>query len=275
MSENENYLDQEQAKNLAGVGLDTILRYRDLGLLRVYTIKGEEKYSEEDVRLLFNSKIATSSPQPAVQAITEERPTDQRKDLSRKSDEDQKSPKREKPKEPDLPRLSDIVKEEEARLIFNGSNSSSSNGENTAQFLSNLKRQPVEGSGQAHISFHQEEISGKRGISSLGSHNSALDISSIELLELTRSLKDQLEIVKDERNWLRRRVEKLESQAEREQIILMSETETIRSLVLQKESSEKQKSPWAFLLSWARPAEQHTIEQSSQTRNEKNKKGDF
>jgi hypothetical protein len=54
---------------------------------------------------------------------------------------------------------------------------------------------------------------------------------SFELLDLNKALKDQIEILKQERDWLRTRVEKLEIRTERDQLLLMSETKTVQSLL--------------------------------------------
>ncbi len=53
--------------------------------------------------------------------------------------------------------------------------------------------------------------------------------------------------LKDERSWLRTRIERLEEKGERDQILLLSETQTIRKLV---SIGEQRKSPVKNFLSW-------------------------
>lgn len=64
--------------------------------------------------------------------------------------------------------------------------------------------------------------------------------------ETTRLLREQLDEIKRERDWLRDRVEKLETHSERDQMLLLAESETVRRLINQ----QKRKSFWAFALPW-------------------------
>lgn len=263
MSEEAKLLSQEESALLAGVCTDTIKRYRDLGLLRVYTTNEREQFSEDDIRLLFNARIKAKITEPQKPPIqTDSKPKETDSDVN----------------EEKLPRLQDIVREASNK----SSSSTEVNKKTETSFLTDeikskinqsdkiLESNPNEAkpvmqeSGVDNTSLNLEKIpysdSQNNQDSQYFSHQrrQQSDFNSIELLEITRSLKDQLEIVKEERNWLRKRIEKLESQTEREQMILMSETETIRSLVHQQEAHFKKskQSPWSFLLSWTNPKEQ-------------------
>ena len=46
-----------------------------------------------------------------------------------------------------------------------------------------------------------------------------------------RMLREQIELLREERDWLRRRIEQLELRGEREQMLLLSEKDTVRRLV--------------------------------------------
>lgn len=70
----------------------------------------------------------------------------------------------------------------------------------------------------------------------------------IELLQLSQTLREQLEMVKEERDWLRTRLERLEARSEREQMLLLSESETVRSLISQR--GDKKRSFWNIALPW-------------------------
>ncbi len=58
---------------------------------------------------------------------------------------------------------------------------------------------------------------------------------------------DEIADLKNQRGWLRERVEKLEEKADRDQILLLSETQTIRKLIAIQEA---RKSPVRNLLEW-------------------------
>jgi len=56
-------------------------------------------------------------------------------------------------------------------------------------------------------------------------------VSQYELIAMNRRLREEIRMLRDERDWLRGRVEKLESRGERDQMLLVSESQTIKSLV--------------------------------------------
>ena len=70
-----------------------------------------------------------------------------------------------------------------------------------------------------------------------------------QVIEINRSLRDQVEQLRNERDWLRTRLEKLETRSEREQMLVISESETIRSFIRQQ---QKRRSFWSFALPWLR-----------------------
>lgn len=77
--------------------------------------------------------------------------------------------------------------------------------------------------------------------------------NSYELLEVSRTLKDQIEMLKQERDWLRRRVEVLESRSERDQMMLLSENKTVQSLLTV--AAKPRSGFWSFALPWLRSSD--------------------
>lgn len=74
-----------------------------------------------------------------------------------------------------------------------------------------------------------------------------------ETSQLTRTLRDQIEMLREERDWLRTRLEKLELRYEREQMILLSENDTVRTLISQ---IGKPKRRWWHALPWFKQEDQ-------------------
>ena len=73
---------------------------------------------------------------------------------------------------------------------------------------------------------------------------------------MTKGLREQIQILREERDWLRARVEKLETRSEREQMLLLSESENIRKLIQQTETRKS----WLRALPWfkgSRTSAQH------------------
>ena len=67
--------------------------------------------------------------------------------------------------------------------------------------------------------------------------------------EVSKLLREQIETLRRERDWLRERVEKLENRSEREQMLLLSESETIRNLVSMNQE-QRRKPFWRLALPW-------------------------
>ncbi len=71
--------------------------------------------------------------------------------------------------------------------------------------------------------------------------------TTVELLEINKSLRDQIQILREERDWLRERIEKLESRSEREQMLMLSESENLRSMInLNKKTFLQKTLPWLY-----------------------------
>lgn len=211
------FLTAEEAAACANISEETIFKYKELGLLRAFRVNGQEQYREDEIRMIFNARMKAA--QHSVEHVASKTPeaTVSLKETIQKSDEANKN------SEEELPTLHDILREDTplAASIEKSSTDTQNQGTHTqAEFVKNRENAP---------DFR------------------SFDIPSIELLELTRSLKDQLETVKEERNWLRRRVEKLEASIEREQMIAISKTESLRNLIEQRSTT---KSSWSFLLPW-------------------------
>ncbi len=227
------FLTCKEAALSASVGEETILKYKELGLLRSFRVNGQEQYREDEIKLIFNSKKKFQAKQNSPHVQTEK---------IKLTSQNAQQPSEE------LPTLSEILAGEilaretltseiltEDRLAEN-----SSQHITTKEQVDNSKQLPND---DQQASYPTEFVKNRENTQ----ESAVFDIPSIELLELTRSLKDQLEMIKEERNWLRRRVEKLESSIEREQMLAISKTETIRNLI---DHTKTQKKSWSFFLPW-------------------------
>lgn len=89
--------------------------------------------------------------------------------------------------------------------------------------------------------------------SEVRNENSSDEISRLKnLLSLQERIldakDDEIADLKNQRAWLRERIEKLEEKSDRDQILLLSETQTIRSLIAYQEA---RKSPIRQFLEWS------------------------
>lgn len=87
--------------------------------------------------------------------------------------------------------------------------------------------------------------------SNLSRHVSSLPVSSLpvatnyDLITINKRLRDEIYELKKERDWLRERLEKVEARSEREQMLLLHESETVRALL-----NERPKRPFWTALPW-------------------------
>jgi hypothetical protein len=71
----------------------------------------------------------------------------------------------------------------------------------------------------------------------------------VQMQEKILDLKDAaLEALRKERDWLRVRIERLEEKSDRDQLLLLSETQTIRKLIIM---SDRRRSTFRQLMEWA------------------------
>lgn len=140
-----------------------------------------------------------------------------------------------------------FFKEQDVRSVFH-----LSSNQKVQVKVASAQEQPVEQASESIslaeqitvIPLSQEiEITGSPKESSRGE-----SLRIIELLQLSQTLREQLEMVKEERDWLRTRLERLEARSEREQMLLLSESETVRSLISQR--NDKKRSFWNIALPW-------------------------
>jgi DNA-binding transcriptional MerR regulator len=218
-------LTAAESAALSGVSIDTINQYRDFGLLKVQNVQGQDYFEEEDIKIVFNSRIVGRAVEKS------------------QSLPDQASIK---PEDPELPTLSSILGQEAKQ---SSTKVVKLHADKPPEVV--VKIDEVINSGNKDNSgVICGELEDKANSTNNNSYTESEGPSSIEVLELSRSLKQQLELVMSERDWLRQRVEKLEVQLERQQLISMTETETLRIMA---KSKEERPSPWSFLLSWTQP----------------------
>ncbi len=218
-------LTAAESSALAGVNIDTINQYRDFGLLKVQNVQGQDYFEEDDIKIVFNSRIVG-------RAVEKSQPLPDQASI--------------KPEDSELPTLSSILGQEAKK-----------SSTKVVKLHADKPLEVVDKVDEVINSGNKDdsgvicgELEDKVNSTNNNSYTESEGPSSIEVLELSRSLKQQLELVLSERDWLRQRVEKLEVQLERQQLISMTETETLRIMA---KSKEEKPSPWSFLLSWTQP----------------------
>ena len=229
MTTNLRLLSESQSADLTGVGIDTIREYQKVGLLRPILSNNEVYFAESDLRRVFqmppaeaNGAMAQAEPATPFQvpegsiAISL-----------------LQSPRTAKP--------SPVMQEPSADKVDTAIASAPLDNRPSPDMT--LAPQPQQATGERleqASSRPAEAIADTAARAAVTHAPSAVTFSepghsnSYDLLEVNKSLREQIEVLREERNWLRKRLEAAESRAERDQMLLLSETKTVRALCAPK-----------------------------------------
>jgi hypothetical protein len=227
-------IGEEQSAELAGVSLSTIQQYRQFGLLEAILKNDQVFYKEVDIKTLFyTTKDGSTGPKVTSDAETGYLPLSNEEAKSKAETEHHQA------RVIPLPTLDDLVKESAPKQEQEQTEISASEEKITGD--------KKDTGPSVSAAEKQEDVAVETETPAAEPVASTPQPGTYELLEVNRSLQEQVQMLREERDWLRQRIEKLESRSEREQMLLLAGSETVRNLV----NSEKQKKPlWNFALPW-------------------------
>lgn len=211
MSGSANFIPAEDAAIFAGVSIQTLTRFAEAGYLRVTeSPDGGCHFSRRDLEQVFGRSSASSAPiQP-----TEASPHDETKSAVNKV-EIPEAPLSEQiipmANEPEAVEQQDPIPQADSPV-------GASAPDSAADFR--IQRLEAEVVKFKHVIELQEQI---------------LDLRDNELTSL-----------KEEREWLRRRIERYEEKSSRDQVLLLSETQAIAHLI----HKQQRRSPVRAALEW-------------------------
>lgn len=253
-------LDEDKAACLAGVTVDTIHRYRDFGLLRVIDKEGAEFFDERDIRNLFYTK-----KQAQGQDAGSEETSEAEAPLEMRGADHGEGPNEPHP-ESDLPpliqndsvrtdELDDGAQKQEVAAASPELAEARAQAESSARDIASKyfgRGMQLSSNGAAFSPLNTQNAASASEQS--GKSNEAFpanfpDTEREALTQQNLSLKEQLEVLRQERDWLRQRVERLETRSEREQMLLLTESQTLKS-VLAESGFGKTQSFWKKALPW-------------------------
>lgn len=214
-------MSESESTRFAGVTLDTLRQYERFGLLQSVRKDNEVFYRENDLRTVFGVNESSRSPesnseQPLTQPNVAQAP--------------QQFPNPEPPRTEGNPIHTATVEPERVPPAAAQSQFEQTQGQDFHQFR---PQNPTFDSGVTY------------------SHPQSPGV--FEMLESNKTLREQIQILKDERDWLRKRVEKLETRTERDQMLLIAENETVKGLMHQLPAPAPRRSFWQISLPWLRP----------------------
>ena len=256
-----NLLSESQSAELAGVSPQTLQQYREFGLLKAVWQGDSAYYSESEIRSIFFTKNKTAIPNEFSAVESNEKIMTQ--DSNSQLFENQSNIK--VANSSAQINNEGLLKSDEKVLsiqehfkaskptTFTTQPSPSSQPPPNFQALKqeNPHLTTVEDILSDKVKIKTEEAENKKEVvnndsSTISSLLHQSQVANTELIETNKNLREQLEIVREERNWLRARIEKLEARSEREQMLILAESENVRNLINQK----KQKSLLSLALPW-------------------------
>lgn len=201
----ESYFTEVEAASAAGVSIETIREFASIGVLRGRQENGHQLFSKSDLQSVFQSlkPISTNS---SSEASLPEAPKSESAPVVLKEEPVVATP-------PPTPEV-----------------------EHSVIIETSLPKEPQ----ALQVAEPVTEPSPERITKS---EPTVIDRDSFELLELNQSLRDQIQMLREERDWLRKRVEVLEVRGERDQMLLISEARTVQNLLPER------KSPFRFFSS--------------------------
>jgi DNA-binding transcriptional MerR regulator len=186
-------LSEQESSNLVGVSLETIKRYQEFGLLKPVMKNNLPFYREKELKNLFLITSASDKSASEKPVSVAEASTGAAAPKNQSS----------------VPTLSDLLSE---RLAPVGESLKTDSSEQNAIEPEDTK-----------------SVSAEPPSQQLSAPVPAIRME--DLVYENKGLKDRLKSLEDERDWLRQRVEQLEERSGREQMLLLSEKETLRDVL--------------------------------------------
>lgn len=224
-------ISEHEAASLAGVSVETIRQFTKFGLLR----PEEGQYREVELRTVFRiSGSAHTTPQNNSTETNAAKPLSQQIQVEGGSTPQQRI----------TPEQTDTKSGDKAPLNTT-SNTNEQQPEQTAQTTAtqtatNSTTSTVNKSAPVQEGPHQSSAGLTTGLTPELT-------ASYEFLELTRSLREQVEMLRVERDWLKTRLEKFEERAERDQMLLLSQGDSVSKLI---QDRPQERSFLARMLPW-------------------------
>jgi hypothetical protein len=277
MSGSSKLLSESESARIAGVSIETIRQYAQFGLLEPRLENGVTHFRESEIRSIFYTKneeiaptpaegptpsetspksaalditsgtsheVSTASASPGTMATTpppEQASPKPQENMPQPNQEQEAAAKLAPAPEDYLTTLESILAAETPKPLEPEPSADGYSPNTQEGRVQTLKSQTTSSqNGETQTWETQAQHSRRSAASYTGS-------STLELMEANRGLRSQIEILQEERDWLRKRVEKLEGQAEREQMLLLAESETVRSLI---KNQDRTRSFWTFALPW-------------------------
>ncbi len=213
----ERYFTELEAASAAGVSPDTIREFASIGILRAEEREGQKRFSHRELEAVFQSIKSDIPPEVLHQESAPELKADEYASNSEVTFTAELEDHDEGNQPPPEPAAQASPPPEAPNSPFSNSQSQTSQS--------------------ANPEIREAVFQDRR--------ETFIEHNSFEFLELNKTLRDQIQILRDERDWLRKRVEVLEVRAERDQMLLLSESRNLQNLLPDKRPRRWFALPWS------------------------------
>jgi hypothetical protein len=217
----DKLLTIEQATQLAGVSASTLMRFAEAGYFRIHNSGPNIKFSGLEIAQVFGTSLKDSSTRIAPSSLKEEKtinPSDASIALEAKKDQTA----------------------DEISATNNNRDELNLQADQTP--LSQKIEVIIEADGPKSLSPQTAEIASAFALNSTTTSTTESFEPFKKVLQLQEELLAQktnlIEDLIKERDWLRTRLEKMEEKAERDQMLLMVESQKVRCLIGKDKTSE-------------------------------------
>lgn len=244
-------LSPEESAHLAHVSVETINQYSLYGLLRnASTSPNEAKYDADEVASLFHINLAGSAAPTDRSTSNQSLSTPADSAVAAKQAEKHTDPTNGSAGAADL-----TVKTEQSKPILDPEETPSSAEQIATPEPATENKIASEPKAEATSAASSSSVSHPPSVvpdPSTALRALSLSPNTIELYEVNGLLREQLQAVKQERDWLRERLEKLEVRTERDQMLMLTNSDTVRTLLRQSDEAKKKRGFFSGLIPWMR-----------------------
>jgi ubiquinone biosynthesis protein UbiJ len=230
------YISETEAIQVCGVSASTLSRFAETGYLSVEReADGLALYNAEELSTVFGKEIPSATEKkaslPKQEESTQSGEESQTARVETPSPSESRKPEllRDQPKSAEKSAPDNNPKEQEKVIAL------PIEREKVSQATDKDPRDDLSDVYETKISNLEEELLRAKKVHEVNER--IIEIREQEISQL-----------RDERNWLRTRIERLEEKGERDQILLLSETQIVRQMIEQQES--KKRSPIRAALNW-------------------------
>lgn len=223
----EASLNKIDAAKLAGVSVETLTQYCDFGLLKAEELNGEKFFRHADIATVFHlqSKESPTPHDTAIQNTETQNTAANITSVSPTQDHGQSAAH------------SSGIKNSQQRSASRNSvhNETTPAIDQSTTPLSSTQSGAPATSQEAGTITVDSVLSSTPSIAPQPAKAAALqpEVSSYNLMDINSELRERLAELKEERDWLRKRLEKMEMRSERDQMLLLSENDNVRRLLPQ------------------------------------------